>query len=544
MPLLLAVVEAPAAANDEPAPRLSGLTEQGLYQVVIQPETPSVPMRELHTWVVEIRSQFGSVTTLTNVVVGGGMPGHGHGFTSEPRVIEELGEGRYQIAGMRFHMSGEWLLRIGISGSAGSDHIDFAFHLTDDGLLASQKDLGDDAEQAGDWTSQQIAILRSLSLESLPAQPSSPSNRVARNAAAIEFGRELFFEKALSRNGRVACASCHRPDKYFSDGLPLSQGLATTTRHAPSLVGAAYRPFLYWDGRKDSLWSQALAPFEADAEMGITRLGVISRVNNDERLRRRYESVFSESLPSISQGKVQDAGPYGNEQEKAAWFALSETQRRAISGAFANIGKAIAAFERTLVHQPTRFDRYATALDEPNETTRPELSDDEQAGLALFLDVGKTGCLRCHNGPLMTNQSFHNIGTGTMYGAGTLDFGRLFGLQALLIDEFNCLGRYSDAEPENCSELDFRQRSQIPETFSGAFKVPTLRNVGLTAPYMHDGRFETLEEVMQHYVDPPVDAVETGELSRLTLSDQEVAQIIAFLRLLDEPLPAATSQPH
>lgn len=131
---------------------------------------------------------------------------------------------------------------------------------------------------------------------------------------------------------------------------------------------------------------------------------------------------------------------------------------------------------------------------------------------------------------MLTNGSFHNIGTGNFAGE-RLDFGRVFGVRAVLLDEFNCLGPHSDAPPDSCLELRFLNTS-APVPLDGAFKVPPLRNVAATAPYMHDGSMPTLEAVMAHYNEPPRDAGAPHELRPLGLSAIEVARLIAFLRSL------------
>jgi cytochrome c peroxidase len=218
------------------------------------------------------------------------------------------------------------------------------------------------------------------------------------------------------------------------------------------------------------------------------------------------------------------AGPLGDAAQTAAWNAIPGERRKAINVAFANVGKAIAAFERRIVPVPGRFDARADG--------RGTLSADEEAGLALFLDGTRTLCLRCHNGPLLTNQGFHNIGTGGFEGA-QMDFGRLFGLQAVLMDEFNCLGPYRDGGDDACGHLVHAPRQDVPEEYAGAFKVPSLRNLTQTAPYMHDGRYATLSEVVEHYRHPPPAALAAGEIQPIDISDEEARQLVAFLVTLD-----------
>ena len=150
------------------------------------------------------------------------------------------------------------------------------------------------------------------------------------------------------------------------------------------------------------------------------------------------------------------------------------------------------------------------------------------AGIKLFLDSNKTQCLRCHNGPLFSNLGFHNIGSGFINGK-LLDYGRILGLQAVRYDIFNCTGAFSDAAKESCSALRFALKREVPGFFKGAFKVPSLRNIAITAPYFHDGRYKSLQDVIAHYREPPE---VSGELQPLDLSDEEVHQLIAFLNML------------
>jgi len=149
------------------------------------------------------------------------------------------------------------------------------------------------------------------------------------------------------------------------------------------------------------------------------------------------------------------------------------------------------------------------------------------------MSAEKTQCLQCHNGPAFSNGDFHNIGTGNFSGEH-LDFGRVFGLQAVLIDEFNCLGPYSDAKPDECTELRFlKQDAHVP--LEGSFKTPSLRNVAATGPYFHDGSRQSLEEILAHYSVPPDMKVSGGhELRRLDLSGEEIAELASFLRTLSE----------
>jgi cytochrome c peroxidase len=378
---------------------------------------------------------------------------------------------------------------------------------------------------AGGFTPAQLELLRSLSLASLGKVPEQPSNEVAADRRAARLGRHLFFDTGLSRDGTVACATCHIPALYFTDGKVVSTGLGRTSRNSPTVVAAAYSPWQFWDGRRDSLWAQALAPLEASDEMGHERLGVVRYVTQHPRYREEYRALFG-PLPEFGAAEFPDrASPHGDAAARQAWFRLPKERQEQIDRAFSNVGKAIAAYERVLVPGRARFDRYVEALlaGDPEGAMR-WLSEDEIAGLRLFVDSARTQCLRCHNGPLFTNQSFHHVATSR--NSPLPDLGRFLGIQSLLLDPFNCLGPYSDAPPESCQELRFLARREVARE-RGAFKTPGLREVARTAPYFHDGSVKDLAGVMEHYRNPPPAA--NSELVPLELDDRELSQLVAFL---------------
>ena len=159
------------------------------------------------------------------------------------------------------------------------------------------------------------------------------------------------------------------------------------------------------------------------------------------------------------------------------------------------------------------------------------LIEDERVGLGLFLDRERTHCLRCHNGPWFTNGGFNDIGTGHFSGE-QLDRGRVYGFRSALMDELNCLGRYSDARPEQCAEFKFlNKENHVP--LEGAFEVPGLRNVAAIAPYMHDGRFVDLESVLAFYRNPPdKEQGRQHELPELDITDAESRLLVQILKSL------------
>jgi cytochrome c peroxidase len=383
------------------------------------------------------------------------------------------------------------------------------------------------------WTDEDKAALASMSLDKLPAAPRDPSNAVEGVPAAAALGKRLFAEVRFSRNQAVSCASCHAPERQFQDGLPVGQGVGTGSRRTMPIAGAAHSPWFFWDGRKDSLWSQALGPLEDAVEHGSnrTRIAKVLRAHH----KAEYEAVFG-PMPDLAEFP-DDASPQGNEAERAAWQKLEPERRNEVNRVFANLGKAVAAYERTLGPGESRFDRYARAVMARDPVGQQALSPQEIHGLRLFL--GKGQCATCHNGPLLTDQHFHNTGVPPRHPA-LPDRGRAAATAKVQHDEFNCLGLFSDAPPQACQELRF-MASDDP-ALEGAFKTPSLRNVALRAPYMHAGQFANLEDAVAHYAKSPPAAVGHSELAhegaghgerqRIRLSEAEVRDLAAFLQTL------------
>jgi cytochrome c peroxidase len=377
------------------------------------------------------------------------------------------------------------------------------------------------------WNEDEIVILRNLWIGSLPALPSDPSNLYADDSRAALLGQKLFFDTRFSSNNEVSCATCHKPELIFTDGLPLSIGVGTMDRKSMTIIGTAYSPWQFWDGRKDSQWAQALAPLESAVEHGGTRMQFAHLIAN--HYRDEYETIFG-PLPDFSDPArfPAVAGPVDDSSSLAAWEGMTITDRDQVTQVFVNMGKAIAAYERLILPAHSRFDRYVEALlNNDEQTKKSELTSDEVAGLKLF--IGRADCIQCHNGPLFTNNDFHNTGVPTRAGL-PLDIGRAAGVINLLDDEFNCLSEWSDAEVQDCSELRFVVSEG--EQLEAAFKPSTLRNIAETAPYMHAGQFATLEEVLRHYNHPPRSPIGHNELQPLGLTNREMSQIIAFLHTL------------
>ena len=374
------------------------------------------------------------------------------------------------------------------------------------------------------WSEEELASLRTLWIGSLQPLPADPSNKYADNPEAAEFGRKLFFDTRFSSNREVACGTCHLPELLFQDGKPLANGVCTTDRRTMTIVGTAYSPWLFWDGRKDSQWAQALGPMESAVEHGGNRTLYAHLIT--EKYADEYTALFG-SLPDLSYLPL-NAGPVRDTEAAANWAAMSKQDQETVTRIYVNMGKAIAAYERHLLPGESRFDQYVEAvLNNDYETANTILTSDEIAGLKLF--IGEAHCTNCHNGPLFTNNDFHNTGVPAAQGLPE-DTGRAKGAQQVLADEFNCLSHYSDAQPDQCSELNFLVLDEHQQ--ERQFKPPSLRNVFGRGPFMHAGQFVTLEEVLHHYNTAPAAPAGHSELEPLNLSEEQLAQIITFLKTL------------
>lgn len=381
------------------------------------------------------------------------------------------------------------------------------------------------AEPAVKFTrAEQATILR---LSPLPELPTSPTNKWAYDDKAAHFGQFMFFDKRISANGQVACSTCHEPTKGFGDGLNVSKGLASTNRHAPSVWNTAYNRWFFWDGRADSLWAQAIRPIEDGKEMGFSRLELAHFVANTADIKKAYESIFG-ALPDISDTKRFPAkGKPGDDD----YDNMSDEDKSTITRITVNVGKAIAAYERKIISRDAPFDTFVEGWKEGDAEKLKAMSEQAQRGLKLF--VGKARCILCHFGPNFTNGEFHNIGL-SLNPDLQRDTGRFDAVSKVKNDEFNGMSPYSDASPDD--EFNNKLKFLVQKAHNlGEFKTPSLRSVATSAPYMHDGRFATLKDVINHYnkfPDPPAFSPREEILIKLELTDKEVEDLVAFLQAL------------
>lgn len=377
-----------------------------------------------------------------------------------------------------------------------------------------------------EFSAVQKKVIASLALSALAPLPQDTTNSYADLPAAAALGSTLFFDQTLSRDGTVSCSTCHKIDRQFQDDLPQAFGVGRTNRRTMPLAGVARDPWFFWDGRRDSLWAQALVPLENPLEHAGNRLSYARYVK--ARFGERYERIFG-PLPDFT-GMPQDASPLGTDAEKSAWTGMSPAQQDAVDRVFANIGKAIAAFERSIAPQETRFDRFAAALAVGTEP-RGDAAFTPQEKLGLKLFIGKASCSTCHTGPRFTDNGFHNTGVPPVADLPP-DRGRVDAVAQVAADPFNCLGRYRDGDDGACGELRFMVKDG--EALVRAYKTPSLRGVAGRPPYMHAGQFATLDEVVAHYAQAPASVEGVSEIHPLQLSERERAALVAFLKTLGE----------
>ncbi|WNC73627.1 cytochrome c peroxidase [Thalassotalea psychrophila] len=375
------------------------------------------------------------------------------------------------------------------------------------------------------WTKKEFALINSLRLAKLPNNKPSLSNKFADNLNAIELGRKIFHDSRFSQNNNISCSTCHKADYNFTDNLALAKGLKKTTRRSMPIVGMEHQTWFFWDGRKDSLWSQALGPLENEREHGISRTEVLKLIR--QYYKDDYIAIFGE-LPAVKPQYVQQIAYPSSDNTLAntTWQTIPTAQQQDITQAFVNIGKSIAAFVRTIKPQNTRFDVFADSLKE-EKLNNTILTKQEQLGLKLF--IGKANCINCHNGPLFSNGEFHHAG---VIDNKEIDHGRGAVIDTILDEEFNCYSQWSDANAATeCPHLDYLAIDQVK--YQQTFKTPSLRNVAIRSPYMHAGQFNSLQEVLRNYRDNDGSLL-SDELQHSNLNDNELDQLEAFLQTLTE----------
>jgi cytochrome c peroxidase len=316
--------------------------------------------------------------------------------------------------------------------------------------------------------------------------------------AKIELGRNLFFDARLSVDGRISCASCHDPKLAFTDGRVVAEGVEGRRgpRNSPSLLNAMFNTGQFWDGRADTLEDQAVQPLVNPLEMGNNSYDeVVNRLRAIPEYRAGFQSVFG------SEVKIE------------------------------LVGRALAAYERTLVSGDAPLDRFITG-------DQDAISDAARRGFALFR--GKARCSRCHTFsdalPFFTDFNYHNTGVAMnhpnfdkisrqAYAAIDADKGRE------VIDAL--------AKQEGGQEL-----GRVLITYQvfdiGSYRTPSLRNIALTAPYFHDGSAKTLADVVKFYNEGGRQNINREwDLDAIALAEDEKRDLVAFLESLTGRTPNA-----
>jgi cytochrome c peroxidase len=341
----------------------------------------------------------------------------------------------------------------------------------------------------------------------LPPVPVPANNPIS--AGKVTLGAKLFTDRRFSSTGEVSCSTCHAPDKAFTDSpLETSEGVhhLTGTRNAPTLANAAFMKRMFWDGRAKDLEDQSRLPFVNPVEMGLhDRTPIVELVRKDPDYVRMFRDAFGKEPAEVGMTEVM---------------------------------QAIASYERTLIFGDSPFDRWYFGGD------KHAISESAQRGFKVFLEDGR--CVSCHtieqDFALFTDNRFHNIGIGISRIEKNLPQLE----SALLLAKAR--GVNIDKTVLSSGKTAEFGRFALTDTLDdlGAFKTPTLRNVAVTAPYMHDGSLETLRAVVDHYnrggvpeqEDEPTDFL-SGGIRPLNLTEPQIADLIAFLESLTSPQFAA-----
>lgn len=280
------------------------------------------------------------------------------------------------------------------------------------------------------------------------------------NSDKIELGRKLFFDKRLSRNETISCASCHIPEFAFTDRKKVSDGVdgRHTDRNSPSILNAGYLPTVMFDGHLETLEKQVIVPIQEHVEMDMNMLELIKRLSKIEEYQQAAKKIFNREFDP---------------------FVLT---------------RSIAAFERSLISGNSRFDQYFY------KGNNKALTKKEKKGWILFSQT--LYCTKCHPAPYFTTFKVENNGLYPDYA------------------QINDKGRF---------------RIHLDSNDIGFFKIPSLRNIELTFPYMHDGSIASLENVIEHYsLGGKKHPTQNKIISPFKLSENEKNDLIAFLRTLTD----------
>ena len=359
----------------------------------------------------------------------------------------------------------------------------------------------DERSAAPAFSESEIRMIVSHGPWPMPAIPDR-SNRVSGKPEAIELGTRLFFDMRLSGRGDTACASCHVPERNWTDNERRAIGRVVVDRNTPTLMNLRGSHWYGWDGGADSLWSQSLRPMLDEREIGATPKHVADLVRSDEQLACRYRRTFGAAPPPTDDEAI-----------------------------FVNVGKALAAFQETLVSGRTPFDGFRDNLARGQSPQPGTYSEAAQRGLKIF--IGRGNCTTCHSGPNFTGGEFFTTGLSRFAPMGRPDPGRVEGARKLLASRFNLLGPYNDDATRETAM--YTRQLVVHKRTAGEFKVPSLRNLVLTTPYGRDGSVDSLADVVRHYskIDPlRLHARDGKRGTPLSLSAAEQRDLVVFLESL------------
>ena len=418
------------------------------------------------------------------------MPEHGHGMNYAP-TVKKIGPGHWRAEGLMFHMEGKWELVFELRAKGSSDVLRSSFELSQAPGIAFTEEEKRKILSHGPWPPQRVP---------------DPSNRVSGRLEAVALGERLFYEPRLSGTGSVLCATCHVPFRGFQDGRARGFGLEEGDRNTPTLLNVRFERWFGWDGANDSLWAQSVRPLLDPREMRSSPAHVAAFVRGDRWFAAGYEKSFGRKA--------------GNETDEAL---------------LVNVGKALAAFQETLVSGRTPFDDFRDALERGDATAMAAYPPAAQRGLRIFVGAGR--CNLCHFGPQFTNGEFADTGVGFFIEKSKVDQGRYGGIKKLKDNPLNLLGAFND-DPSR-STATSTSHVELQHRNFGEFRVPGLRNVARTAPYMHNGSLATLRDVVLFYSNLNEERLHADGakiLRPLKLSEEEVRDLTAFLESLSEPL--------
>jgi len=350
-------------------------------------------------------------------------------------------------------------------------------------------------------------------------------SKLSGNTKAISFGYFLFNTKELSQNNNISCALCHKPTNNWTDGKKLSiKGRMNT----PTLWGVANQNWYFWNGRADSTWSQVALVIENKNEHNLSKIGLVQKVIRSVELLNLYEDLFGTLHVSKNIKEADECASNNSLVEKCvqAWGELHKADIKQVNEIFLNIAKSIAAYIETIEPPKTKFDDFLDSLQ--NSRKSSTYSSTEVSGIRIF--IGKGRCSICHSGRYLRDGEFHDVRIPSS--SSKIKAARYNGVKQLLDYEFNLLSLHNDF-PNKLKHTQYVRPNQVDWA---AFKTPTLRMISKTAPYMHQGQINTLEEVIDHYSEfkdaSPANHHTESFLTPLFLSAKEKSDLVAFLKTL------------